>query len=316
MTRKRFHILDLDDGPDGGGGATLARILSRSGVEHRCWAPSTLSSGWLASSNVVCTSEQDLVNELRGGTEAETYVPGTLATLSLLSRVDDEFGEDLNSELRGLLRSPWGLESLVEASDDSIQVADHLIFQGIADRKACQPMIGGGWMLTDNGELHSVEDDGEAWYRLNGAMRRDTNKAALIPAMKRHLYLGAHYIGGEDIRQSSFMRVDSMRPSWRPALGRTVDGRPWKRANDDLAELNLASGFWQTAWLFAPGETKASFVASLPVPAAWLQLDEQAWVGALKNPHEFHMTPADRFYADAPIDLAIECQTLLERGAL
>ena len=59
----------------------------------------------------------------------------------------------------------------------------------------------------------------------------------------------------------------------------------------------------------------ATFVACLPIPATWLQLDEHAWVEAIAGPQEIQITPADRFYADAPIDLAIECNILLERGA-
>lgn len=312
--KKKIYILDLDDGPDGGGGATLAKVLVNHGIRHESWVPTTMSSGWLQSESVSCTSEEELSTKLCQQQGDVQYIPGTHSVLGTLSRMIEDCGDKLDSGLRQLLGSPRGIESLLRAEREDLPVANHVIVDRRLEENECQAMLAGGWMLDDEGLIHAIEDAGEAWYRNNQAHRSGAKRVALIPANRRLLVLGTHYVVDQDIRHSSFLRVDSIRPSWRPALGRTVAGRLWQRAEVDFMTLEPAPGFWQSAWLIAPGESTAQFVASMPLPSPWIQIDPSAWVEAMQNPRESKMSPADHFYADAPIDMAIDGKTLLARG--
>ncbi len=312
---QRIHIIDMDDGPGGGGGAALARVLVANSITHQCWTSSTLSSGWDASPETRCIDDEALAGVMNEAVNDDVFVAGTSAALGWLRRVAESAENEISESLSKLIEMPQGVRSLLVAGDAELPVAEYEVLVKAPERKLCSKLFHGGWILTDAGNLIGVANGEEAWYRTSQLFRRGMTMCALVPALQRSLYLGSHYFVDGEIRHAAFLRVDSMRPSWRPALGRTVTGRVWQRAVDELDGLNVKHGFLQSLWLLGAGAKQARFVASSPTPSAWLGLDSDGIAAAMVGGASNGLTMADRYYADAPIDLAISCRTLMERNA-
>ncbi len=313
MADRNIHIVDLDDGPDGGGGAALASMLRRMEIKHQCWTVSPMDSGWQQNSLAQCVDGPGLLEVIEDLGPDDLVVPGTRAALDWLDTLRGDQDASWQSALEDLLDSPRGFASLTAAVVAEVPIAEHEVIVSKPDRKLCAKIFHGGWILKPDGVLVAVEDGGEAWFRLASLVRKGVGPCALIPSLGRDLFMGLHYFENENGCHHAFFRADSIRPSWRMTMGRTVEGRVWNRAIDDMTHLKLPSGFFQTLWLNAPGQRKARFVASMPLPSSSLVACERELAVAMKSAESGVVTPSGLYYADAPIDFAIDQSTLLER---
>ena len=307
----KWHLVDMDDGPDGGGGVALAAALSRAGIEHKCWCFSTLASGWTDGTAAELIRDTDADAFRKRFDSEDVLVPGTLRALSWLagSGIDDDQGASIHESVLDCVE-PVG--TLVEAGKAGVPLVEHELVMAKPVRRICAEQFHGGWILDERGYVHSVADGEEAWFRISAMRRKGSRRCALIPRLGRFLFAGCHLFRDGDVALSSWMRVDSMRPSWRPALGRTVSGRIWTRAAHDLTALEIREGFVHSLWAWNAAHKKARLVALLPLPAPWLAAVQEELVAALQGDGPVE-SPADRCYADAPIDLALTENTLMER---
>ena len=310
-----IHIIDMDDGPEGGGGAALGRLLTEKGIPHKCWVSSTMSSGWDASVETRCVGDEGLAQVIEDAGPDDMFVPTTRAARFWLAEVKEKTNVDFPESLARIMAMPVGVRSLLGAANAELPVVGFEVLSKPPERELCSKLFHGGWVLTDLGDLVALENGEEAWYRICQLFRRSTKSCALIPSVGCSLYIGSHLFVDGEARHATFMRVDSMRPSWRLALGRTVSGRVWDRATSELEHLDIKTGFFKSLWLFGAGRKKARFLASEPTPGAWLEIDGDGLAEALFGSPKRHIAPSGRYYADAPIDLAITCSTLLERSA-
>ena len=317
---KAAHVLDLDDGPGGGGGAALFRALRVRGVPCTATVVGFLAGGVRGAEPGLHFLHDGLPEDLgKAIPEASRIVLGTRRLAQRLAR---RSAEDVPVPLRSFCGRPSGVEAVRRAEARDIPVVPFTMLSEAPRRAALMKTYRGSHVLDCEGRLIAARDGEEAWFRLRELERRGRFPAAVVGAPGARRFSCAVVIRNRVAVAAGAVVLDDATPAGRTGLARTVTGRPWIRFVDEVAEILRPDGIHTVEGLLLPGENRPRFTASHPVPPDWLPVAGKdgglllsAWLDDAEPDDTIPFVEAGRFYAAVPIDEPVDARTLMERAA-
>lgn len=308
----QLHIIDMNDGPDGGGGAALSHALSARGVSHNVWVDDALSSGWPVDCQDVnvCWLPSD---GSKPGIDAKSIVlPGTEDAIALVAG-----WKKAPKALSDLLAVPRHVEALLAATSDDMKSVPFALLEETTELDVIEKTFLASHLLYTDGEIAAVTDGGEAWLKIERAHRKKRLPVAAVGAKGALMFQMGLVTRGKKAAAHLALRVDQSYSAWRVAFGRVVEGKHWERLADDTAQLLGKTGFYTVWATMLQGETRPRFITARPTPPDWLSVageDGGALVDALLNNKPLSKSPAPQtVYSAIPIDTPVTTETLIER---
>lgn len=269
MNERLVHVVDLDDGPDGGGGPAMLRVLRSRGVPFRAWAFETLSSGYAAAGDLAHVVPAEAGIALVD--PADIVVAGSARALAFLE-------EKAHALPKGVEPPPWALTALLPRHLEALRSARHALpvaavewHQSAPARLALASSFKRGWILGASGRCRAVTDPEDAWLRLRRWLGGGEERTALVEGAG--LRLAAFALTIRDARPAAYaaLAVDVMHESWRIALGRTIDGDEWRTFAELVARHVAVDGLFHGLAIHSNQRGTPRFLTLRPGAPAWIE---------------------------------------------
>ena len=303
MTSSMITILDIDDGPDGGGGAALLQALRRRGVASRGVAGELLVGGLqgepadveFADLEAWLAAHDDMPGRL---------VAGTRRAVGLMSGID-------------------GPESTLarweQAREAALAVPPFALIEKTPDRDNLEETFAASHLLSDDGALSAVTDGGAAWLALKRLANDARLPALLVGVPGARLVEVACVVGDGRLLASAAVRIDAVSKTGRVGQCRSLDGKRWRRFARHCAELIEADGFHRVRCLDVHGQSKPRFVDAMAMPPDWLAIAGEeggelvdAFLGRGSEDDAMHLA-AGITYVAVPVDAPLPLEVLSRR---
>lgn len=319
----RLILIDADDGPEGGAATALGRLARQARIAHEVLAFEAVASGLIElkeAAEIHLVDLDSLAARLARRGEDEIVVPCSRRALTALASLAAE-GRLEDAGLRAMLGDdrPWLRPETDEDADEDEEGQKRLA--GLLATRRCRleapdlrralDELGPGFLIGPRERLVAVADAEDAWYRLRGLERAGDWPAAFFPARGAALYAASGWVVHGQSLAHGVLRLDAARESWRPAMGRSVAGRTWEAAIDELAAAVAHDGFIESMWLQDDGARRPRLVAWRPLPAAWIDLLGDQLVAALAGEATGLLRPG-LVQVDAPVDRALGPEDLAQ----
>ena len=309
----QIDIIDMDDGPDGGGGAALSASLSVRGIKHTVWVDDALSSGWPTDTEHASVEWLADHEAFRSISDKSLVILGTRAAITHVNAQ-----KHLPKSLERTLKAPRHIDALRAAHDGNARTVPYALLRDTTDLEVMEQTFLASHLLHADGEMLAVSDGGEAWLKIKRAARAKRLSAAAVGAKGAQMFQLAVVTKGNRCVASVALRVDQAYSAWRVAFGRVVCGKQWDRLADDAAQLMGQPGIYTVWATILDGDKRPQFITARPTPPDWLCVAGpdggvlvDALLGDKKNKGE--QPPAQRVYSAIPIDTPVTTETLLRR---
>jgi hypothetical protein len=309
----QIHIIDMDDGPDGGGGAALSAALSVRGINHRVWVDDALSSGWPHNTDHVEVSWISNADSLGKISSKALVIAGTRGAINGASKQNT-----LPTSLKDMLKAPRYLDALDSALESDIKTVPFALLVKTTDLEVMEKTFLASHLLYPDGEMASVSDGGDAWLKIERAARGNRLPVAAVGGSGAQMFQLAIVTRGRRCRASIALRVDQAYSAWRVAFGRVVCGKHWDRLADDAARLMGQTGIYTVWATILSGDDLPQFITARPTPPDWLSVagtDGGILIDALIGSKDStcRKPAAQTVYSAIPIDTPVTTETLLGR---
>jgi hypothetical protein len=317
---ERAFIIDIDDGPFGGGGAALLRCLRCRGTPFRAISFDPLSSGYhdtLPGDDVVLVDAESMPERPFDFGSGERVFATSTRAIDWLERKAGGARRALPEPLRRQIEVPRHLDLLRSRSSDLLFAAFEIVEPGAPDDGRFAGFET-GFILSADGRVRRVQGPLALWYELRRSHRGGDSPVAVIPSSGLRAYLFAVVVDARHLTASAVLAADALHESWRPALARSVDGRLWHRFAEDLAAFIAAEGIFHGIALAKVDGSAPRLLSMRPGVPSWIEIagrDGGGLVDAMlgkKSAAPRHV-PADRTFSSVPIDAPIRPEDIIAR---
>jgi hypothetical protein len=157
----QIDIIDMDDGPDGGGGAALSASLSVRGIKHTVWVDDALSSGWPTDTEHASVEWLADHEAFRSISDKSLVILGTRAAITHVNAQ-----KHLPKSLERTLKAPRHIDALRAAHDGNARTVPYALLRDTTDLEVMEQTFLASHLLHADGEMLAVSDGGKQWDRL------------------------------------------------------------------------------------------------------------------------------------------------------